>query len=59
MYAQHKLMRLISLWVLVIAVSLGAVSALAAASKKKSLAGKPPVRIHYSGNLEGELEPCG
>jgi hypothetical protein len=38
-----------------------AVSTFAAHAASNAKADQPrhPVRVHYSGNLEGELEPCG
>lgn len=46
------------LWVCFIL--LGALAAHAGSKAKSKAAGAThPVRVHYSGNLEGELEPCG
>jgi hypothetical protein len=59
MHEANKLTRLIALWVLIFVVSFGTVTALAAAAKPKARGSKVTARIQYSGNLEGELEPCG
>jgi hypothetical protein len=41
---------------LLIILSIGSLSQIADAKRKDS---KVPVRISYSGNMVGELEPCG
>jgi hypothetical protein len=45
------------LFVLVIALSWTSLSGAANAARKGN--SKVPARVHFSGNIEGELEPCG
>lgn len=49
--------RLLPLLAVLLGFGLGAVQMAALAEKK--VKATPPARIHFSGNLEGELEPCG
>jgi len=42
---------------LVLALSWASLSVAANAKRKSAV--KAPARVHFSGNIEGELEPCG
>ena len=47
----------ILLLALVLALSWTSLSDAANTKRKSSV--KAPARVHFSGNIEGELEPCG
>jgi len=48
-----------TLLALVIALAVVAASSNDAAYARRKSTPKVPARIHFSGNIEGELEPCG
>jgi hypothetical protein len=53
-------MKLRTLLLLVLVLCLGLLSAAVAGEiKKKPDKTKAPVRVFFSGNMEGELDPCG
>lgn len=52
-------MKPLSVLALLLALVLGFGSLWAAGASKHKGAMKVPARIYISGNLEGELEPCG
>jgi hypothetical protein len=47
------------LLVLAVMLAVGSGSLVQVAHARKKDAAKVPARIHFSGNFEGELEPCG
>ncbi|MDD5089016.1 MAG: hypothetical protein PHI18_09515 [bacterium] len=49
------------LWALLLLIAVGSVEGWAEARKKNAAktAKAVPARVHFSGNFQGELEPCG